>query len=142
MSHEVGLHAGARVALSSMVLLGTLGLAGCSSVDELKGTVSGWFAPGKVSRADEGMFVRGADGSHPIPPERIVREGKSKASKNENQAVRGRQPKAVTLEKEPAVSAPTDRVPDADRQATSSTTAQSRLRTLWPEPPAPGTFSR
>src|SRR4030081_88977 len=99
MSHEVGLHAGARVALSSMVLLGTLGLAGCSSVDELKGTVSGWFAPGKVSRADEGMFVRGADGSHPIPPERIVREGKSKASKNENQAVRGRQPKAVTLEK-------------------------------------------
>jgi hypothetical protein len=142
MSHEVGLHAGARVALSSMVLLGTLGLAGCSSVDELKGTVSGWFAPGKVSRADEGMFVRDADGSHPIPPERIVREGKSKASKNENQAVRGRQPKAVTLEKEPAVSAPTDRVPDADRQATSSTTAPSRLRTLWPEPPAPGTFSR
>ena len=109
MSHEVGLHAGARVALSSVVLLGTLVLAGCSSVDELKGTVSGWFAPGKVSRAD---------------------------------AVRGRQPKAVTLEKEPVVSAPTDRVPDADRQAPSSTTAPSRLRTLWPEPPAPGTFSR
>jgi hypothetical protein len=127
MSHEVGLHAGARVALSSVVLLGTLVLAGCSSVDELKGTVSGWFAPGKVSRADERMFVRDTDSSHPIPLERIVREGKSKASKNENQAVRGRQPKAVTLEKEPAVSAPTDRVPDADRRAPSSTQAGSAV---------------
>jgi hypothetical protein len=91
MSHEVGLHAGARVALSSVVLLGTLVLAGCSSVDELKGTMSGWFAPGKVSRADEGMFVRDTDDSS---GEDCERERKSKASKNENQAVRGRQPKA------------------------------------------------
>jgi hypothetical protein len=85
-----------------------------------------WFAPGKVSRVDQGMFVRDTDGSHPIPPERIG-EGESKASKNKNQAVRGRQPKAVTLEKEPAVSAPTDRVPDADRRAPSSTQAGSAV---------------
>ena len=146
VDHEVALRACARVALSSVVLLGSLGLAGCNSVEELKSTVSGWFAPGKFPRADEGIFAGDVpDPSLRRPPENIPREAQSKASKKQNEPRRSQQPtRTVKLPKEPPVSAPseTDRPQGANRQSLPSSTPQSGLRNLWPEPPAPGSFSR
>jgi hypothetical protein len=108
--------------------------------------MSGWFAPGKPPHADEGMFAGDVpDPSLETPPDKALRSGQGKASKQENEPRRSRQPaKTVNFQKEPAVSAPTEAIKrqGADKQSPSSTTPPSELRSLWPEPPAPGSFSR
>jgi hypothetical protein len=108
--------------------------------------MSDWFASAKLPHADEGMSAGdGPDPSLGTPPDKSLRTGQRKASKKENEPRRSRQPaKTVNFQKEPAVSAPTEAVrrQGADRQSPSSTTAPSGLRSLWPEPPAPGSFSR
>jgi hypothetical protein len=140
------LRACARVALCSLALIGGLGLAGCASIDELKSTMSGWFATGKFPGADEEMFAGDVpDASHSTAPEKTLREGQSKASKKEDKPVRRRQPpQTVKLQKKPPVSATAEAVKPqrAEPQSASSPAEPSRLRNLWPEPPAPGSFSR
>jgi len=58
--------------LVSMVLSAGLGLAGCASIDELKGTVSTWFS----------------EASDRVPPEKMLSEDANKAPKGKDQEAR------------------------------------------------------
>ena len=111
--------------LVSMVLSAGLGLAGCASIDELKGTVSTWFS----------------EASDRVPPEKMLSEDANKAPKGKDQEARMQN---VEHPKKPPASVPAETVTPqrADAQFTSSQPALVRLDTPWPQAPSPGTFSR
>jgi hypothetical protein len=127
-----------------MAVFAGLGLAGCASVDELKNTMSGWFA--KFPGGHEGAYPDEMPDAVPmIGPDKILKEEASKASKTTEKAARKlqRQQTVERPNKAPvSVSAKAVRPQEANAQSAPSPTAPSRLRNLWPEPPAPGSFSR
>jgi len=115
--------------LVSMVVFAGLGLAGCASIDELKGTVSTWFS----------------DATDRVLPEKVLSEDANKASKRKDQQARKPQQRQTVERpnKLPAsVSAETVTPQRADAQFTPPQPAPVRLDTPWPQAPAPGTFSR
>ena len=113
-----------------MVVFAGLGLAGCASIDELKGTVSTWFS----------------DATDRILPEKVLSEDANKASKRKDQQARKpQQPQTVERPNKPSASVPAETVTTpqrADAQFTPPQPAPVRLDTPWPQAPAPGTFSR
>jgi hypothetical protein len=129
-----------EVALVLMSLCSGFGLAGCASIDELKNTMSGWFANGKFVGADEELV---SDAANRIPADKMEEDAK-KASKKGNPARKSQRQRTVELPRKPAVSVSAEAVgpqgPDA--HSASFQGAPSRLRMLWPDAPAPGTFSR
>jgi len=115
--------------LVSMVVFAGLGLAGCASIDELKGTVSTWFS----------------DATDRVLPEKVLSEDANKASKRKDQQARKPQQRQTVERpnKLPAsVSAETVTPQRADAQFTPPQPASVRLDTPWPEAPLPGNFSR
>jgi hypothetical protein len=102
--------------------------------------MSGWFAKGKFPGADEKKFADDVtDASHSTTPEKTLTEGQGKTS-----VLRRQPPQTVTVQKKPPVSATAAAVKPqrAEPQSAPSPTGPSQLRNLWPEPPAPGSFSR
>jgi hypothetical protein len=139
------LRASARVTLFSLALFGGLALAGCASIDELKNTMSGLIAKGKFPGADEEKLPGDVpDATNRTPPEKTLREGQKASKKEDKPAPKPPKPQTVKLPKEPpvSVSAKSGRPQEADARSAPSPTAPSQLRNLWPEPPAPGSFSR
>jgi hypothetical protein len=136
----------ARVALVLMAVSASFGLAGCGSIDDLKATISRWFDIGKFPRGRGGVFPDDLPDATPmIPPEKMLKEEASKASKKKNKPARKLQrPQTVELPKKPPISDSTEAVrpQGAEAQSAPSQPAPLRLRTLWPEAPPPGTFSR
>jgi hypothetical protein len=115
--------------LVSMVVSVGLGLAGCTSIDELKGTVSRWFS----------------DAADRVPPKKMLNEDANKASKRKDQQARKpQQLQTVERPNKPPASVPADTVAPqrADAQFTLPQPAPVRLDTPWSQAPAPGTFSR
>jgi hypothetical protein len=85
------------------------------------------------------------DATPMIPSEKMLKEEPSKASKKKDKPARKLQrPQTVELPKKPPISESpeTVRPQGAEAQSAPSQPAPLRLRTLWPEAPAPGTFSR
>jgi len=123
-----------------MALSASFGLAGCSSIDDLKDTISRWFDIGKFHGGRGGVFPD--DATPLIPSEKMPKEEASKASKKKDKPAR--RPQTVALPKKPLISDSTDAVRPQGTEAQSppSQPEPLRLRTLWPEAPAPGTFSR
>jgi len=76
-----------------------------------------------------------------IPPEKPLKKGASKASKKKDKS---KVQRPQTVEKKLSTSDSTEaaKPQGAKPQSVPSQPAPSQLRTLWPEPPAPGTFSR
>jgi hypothetical protein len=136
----------ARVALVLIAVSASLGLAGCASIDELKDTLSGWFATGKFLGGHEGVFSGDVpNATHPIPPDKTLSEEASKASKKKDKpAHKLQRQKTVELSKKPPLSASAEavRTQGANSQSAPSQAAPSGLGTPWPEAPASGTFSR
>jgi hypothetical protein len=133
----------ARVALIIIAVFAGLGLAGCASVDELKNTVSGWFATGKSLDGREKMLAEQATQTN--PPEKMLSEEASKPSKKKDKpAQKAQRQQTVELPNKPSASASAEAVKPQGAEAQSATSqfAPLRLRTLWPEAPTPGTFSR
>ena len=127
----------ARVALVLVAVSASIGLAACSAVDDLRAAVSRWFDVGKSPGGRGGVFT--ADLSHTtpmIPPEKPLKKEASKASKKEDKS---KVQRPQTVEKKLPTS---DSTEAAKPQSVPSQLAPSQLRTLWPEAPAPGTFSR
>jgi hypothetical protein len=116
----------ARLALVSMVVSAGLGLAGCSSINELKDTVSRWFASDNLG---------GHEGALP--------DGVSDARKDQP-ARKSQQPQTVERPNKPPASVPAATVTPqgADAQSTPTQPAPVRLDTPWPQAPSSGTFSR
>jgi hypothetical protein len=135
-----------QVALVLIAVSASLGLAGCASFDELKDTMSGWFASGKLLGGHERDVSRDVpDATVSTPPGKMQSEEASKASKKKEKPAHKLQRKeTVELPKKPPLSASAEAVrpQGADAQSAPSQAAPSRLGTPWPEAPASGTFSR
>jgi len=128
----------ARVALVLMAVSASFGLAGCGSIDDLKDAVSRWFDIGKTP-GGRGAFAEDLPDVAPmIPPKKPSRKEASKASKKKDKPaskVQRPQTAGKTL--------PTsDATQGAEPKSVPSQPTPSRLRTLWPEAPPAGTFSR
>ena len=138
-----------RVALVSMAVSASFGLAGCGAIDDLKDAMSRWF--------DSGNFLGGrapADlqDATLIPAEKTPNEAASKASKKQAQvskkkhkpARKVQRPRTVESPNKPPVPDSTDAVrpQNAEPQSVPSEPAPLRLRSPFPEAPAPETFSR
>jgi hypothetical protein len=134
----------ARVVLVLMaVSSATFGLAGCNSFDDLKDTVSRWVEIGK-SPSGRGVFADDLPDATPvIPPEKASRKEASKASKKKDKPASKVQ-RPQTAEKKLPTSDPTEMpTPQgAEPQSVPAQPTPSRMRTLWPEAPPAGTFSR
>jgi hypothetical protein len=76
----------------------------------------------------------------------MLREDANKASKKKDKAARKPQQQQKTVDRpnKPPVSVSAEAVKPqrADAQSAPSQASPSRLRTLWPEAPPPGNFSR
>jgi hypothetical protein len=136
----------ARVALVSMVVSAGLGLAGCASIDELKDTVSRWFASDNLGGHEGVLPDNVTDATDRVPPEKMLREDANKTSKRKDQQARKpQQPQTVERPNKPSASVPAETVTTpqrADAQFTPPQPAPVRLDTPWPQAPSPGTFSR
>jgi hypothetical protein len=129
-----------------MAVSATFGLAGCGSIDDLKDTLSRWFDIGKFPGGRGGVFPKDLPDATPMmPPEKMLKEKASKASKKKDNPTRKPQrPQTVELPKKPPISNSTEAVrPEGtEGQSAPSQPAPLGLRTPWPEAPAPETFSR
>ena len=131
----------ARVALVLVAVSASIGLAACSAIDDLRAAVSRWFEVGK-SPSGRGVFSDDLPDAKPmIPPEKPLKKEASKASKKKDKSKVQRQ---QTVEKKLPTSDSTQaaKPQGAEPQSVPSQPAPSQLRTLWPEAPAAGTFSR
>jgi hypothetical protein len=135
------MHACVRVALVLMAVFASFGFTGCGPMNDLKDAVSRWFDIGK-SPGGRGLF---ADELPDAPPmsarEKTMKRKASKASKKNKPAskVQRRQTAEKKLPTSDATEGPK---PQAEPQSVPSQPTPSRLRTLWPEAPPAGTFSR
>ena len=130
----------ARVALVSMVVCASLDLAGCASIDELKDTVSRWFASDNLG-GREGALPDGVpDATDRIPPETMLREDANKTSRKKDQLAR--KPKQPQIKPPASVPAETVTPQGVEAQSTPPQPAPVRLDTPWPQAPPAGTFSR
>jgi hypothetical protein len=142
----------ARLALVATIVSASLGLAGCSSLDELRDAISRW-----LDRLESEAFSDGRGRAFPddVPdkapvtaPKRMPKEEAGKAPGKDQPARQLQRRETVELPRkrpsfEPteAASPPGAEAPPAPPEPEPEP-APGRLRTLWPEAPPPGTFSR
>jgi hypothetical protein len=132
----------ARVALVLMIVA-SCGLAACGTIDDLRDTVSRWFdvgSPGRPGSAD----------ARPSATPMITTESK-KSSQHEASQASKKKDKLSTKVRRPQTAEqklPTSHTIEAAKpqraelQSVPSQPAPSGLRSLYPEPPPAGTFSR
>src|SRR5215510_11462671 len=76
----------ARVAFVLVAVSASIGLAGCSAIDDLKAAVSRWFDGGKSPGGRGGVFTDDLPNTTPmIPPEKTVEKGGKQGIKEEGQ---------------------------------------------------------
>ena len=129
----------ARVALVLVAVSASIGLAACSVIDDLKAAVSRWFDVGKSPGGRGGVFTDDLPDTTPmIPPEKPL---KKEASKKKDKS-KVQRPQTVEKKLPTSDSTEVSKPQRAEPQSVPSQPAPSQLRTLWPEAPAAGTFSR
>ena len=133
-----------RVALVLMALSASFGLAGCAAIDDLKASISQWFDTVNFTGEREVLPGNALEAAPAIAPERIPKEAAKAPKKKIKAAARKLQrPQTVVLppKKPPISDSPETARPD-ETDAQSAPPASMRLRTLFPEAPPPGIFSR
>jgi hypothetical protein len=124
-----------------MAVFAALG-AGCASIDDLKDTMSRWFIVEKSLGGYEEDLPGAANRS---PPEKVLGEEASKASKKKDKAPsKLHRPQTAELPKKPPISVSTEVLrpqQEADAQSAPSPAPPLRVWSPWPEAPASGTFS-
>jgi hypothetical protein len=134
----------ARVALVLMAMSASFGLAGCGSIDDLKDAIFRWFDIGKTP-GGRGAFAEDLPDVTPMrPPAKPSRKEASKASKKKKDKPASKVQRPQTAAKQLPTSNTTEapKPQGTEPQSVPSQPTPSRLRTLWPEPPPTGTFSR
>ena len=137
------MRAWARVALVLMTVSASLSLAACGAIDDLRDTVSRWFdvgSPGRPGSADSRPHATAT-----IAPEskKSLKNEASKASKKKDKlATKVHRPQ--TAEQKPPTSHTIEatKPQGAELQSVPSQPASAGLRTLYPDAPQAGTFSR
>ena len=134
----------ARVALISMTVSASFGLAGCAAIDALKASIFQWLDTVNFTGEREVLPGNAPAAAPVIAPERIPKEA-AKAPKKKTKAAAGKlqRPQTVVLppKKPPITDSPETARPD-ETDAQSAPPASMRLRTPFPEAPPPGVFSR
>jgi hypothetical protein len=131
----------AQVALVLMAMSASFGLTGCGPMDDLKDAVSRLFDIGK-SPGGRGAFAEDLPDVTPmIPPEKPSRKA-SKASKKKDKPASKVQRPQTAEKKLPTSDATEAPKPQGVEPQPVPSHTPSRLRTLWPEAPSAGTFSR
>jgi hypothetical protein len=136
--------ASARVALVLLVFA-DFGLAGCTSIDELKGTVSSWFVTENVLGEHQRVYSDSvSDDTRRISPKETAGKEPGKASNKKNKTSRKLRPQTAERPNKSEIFVPAQaaRPQREDVQSASSPAAAPRLPSGWSEAPAPGTFSR
>ena len=131
-----------RVALVPMIVAGC-GLAACGTIDDLRDTVSRWFdvgSPGPPGSADARPSA-----TPMITPEskKSLQHEASQASKKKDRlATKVRRPQTAEQKLPTSRTIEAAKPQRAELQSVPSQPAPSGLRSLYPEPPPAGTFSR
>jgi hypothetical protein len=134
----------ARVALISMTMSASFGLAGCAAIDDLKVSISRWFDTVNFTGEGEVLPGNAPEAAPVIAPKKIPKEAAKAPKKKIKAAARKPQrPQTVVLppKKPPISDSPETPRPD-ETDAQSAPPASMRLRTPFPEAPPPGIFSR
>ena len=126
-----------------MIVSASLSLAACGAIDDLRDTVSRWFdvgSPGRPGSADSRPHATAT-----ITPEskKSLKNEASKASKKKDKlATKVHRPQ--TAEHKPPTSHTIEAAKPqrAELQSVPSQPASAGLRTLYPDAPQAGTFSR
>jgi hypothetical protein len=133
----------ARVALVSMGVPASLGLAGCAAIEELRDAFLRWVESEKPP-SGPGMIAE-PEATPVIPPEQPPQKEASKPSKKPVKSAR-KPPKPRIVELPPTKPPLPDSVEAAKPEGTEGQSAPPqppplRLRTPYPEAPPPGRFS-
>ena len=135
----------ARVALVSMAVPASFGLAGCAAIDELKETFLRWVESEKLP-SGRGLFADDLpDATSEIPPEKPSKKEASKPSKQVKSTHKLKQPQTLMLPpKRPPIPDSTEaaRPEGTEEQSAPSPPAPRWLPSRWPAAPPPGRFSR
>ena len=134
----------ARVAVISMIVSASFGLAGCAAIDDLKVSISQWFDTKNFPSEGEVLPGNVPEAPPVIAPKKIPKEAAKAPKKKIKAAARKLQrPQTVVLppKKPPISDSPETARPD-ETDPQSAPPASMRLRTPFPEAPPPGIFSR
>jgi hypothetical protein len=147
MNPRVSVRACARVALVLMAVSASFGLAACGAIDDLRDAVSRWFDVGKSPGRPGGFFADHLSNPTPmIPPKKSSKNEANKASKTSKKkdklADKVERPQTAEQKLPTSHTIEAPKPQGAEPQSAPSQPAPSGLRTLWPEPPPAGTFSR
>ena len=134
----------ARIALVSMTVSASFGLAGCAAIDALKVSISEWFDTVNFTGEREVLPGNAPEAAPEIAPERIPKEA-AKAPKKKIKAAARKLQRLQTVvlppKKPPISDSPETARPD-EIEGQSAPPASMRLRTPYPEAPPTGIFSR
>jgi hypothetical protein len=125
-----------------MAVSASFGLAACGAIDDLRDAVSRGFDDRKPPGRPEGFFAGDLPDATPIvPPQKPLKNEPSKASKDKP-ASKVQRPQTAEKKLPTSTSSTMAKPQDAAPQSVPSQPTPLRLRTLWPEAPPAGTFSR
>ena len=129
-----------RVALISVSVPASFGLAGCAAIDELRDTILRWVESERLP-SGRGTFADDMPDATPVvPPEKPAKKEASKIAKKQGKSVRDlRRPQSVALPpKKPPIPDSPERIRPDETEGQSAPPASMRLRTQYPEAPPPG----
>ena len=126
---ECQLGACTRVALISLTVSASFGLAGCAAIDDLKVSISQWLNTGNLTGEGEVPYVNAPGASRVIPPENIPKQATQAPRKQIRATARKLQrPRTVVL---PAKKFPRDGTTGRNRGAIRPT-AQDAIEDYLP----------
>ena len=138
---RLSMRACVRVALISVSVPASFGLAGCAAIDELRDTILRWVESEKLP-SERGVFA--PDATPAVSPEKPPKKEASKTLKKQDKSARKLQrPQIVASppKKPPITDSPETAMPE-ETEGQSAPPASMRLRTPFPAGPPPGVFSR
>ena len=135
----------ARVALVSMAVPASFGLAGCAAIDELKESFLRWVESEKLPSGGGVITDESPDAASVIPPEKTPKEPSKRRPQPKDTARKLQRPQTVVIPpKKPPMPDSTEAVrPEGTEGQSAPPRPTPRwLPSRWPEAPPPGAFSR
>ena len=152
MKPEVTMRACARVTLVLLMAVpATFDVAACGSIDDLRDAMSRWFDVGKSPGRPEGFFADHLPNTTTMiaPGKKSLKSKESKTSKTsktskkkDKPAGKVQRPQSAEQKLPTSHTIDTPKAQAAEPQSPPTQPAPSGLRSLYPEPPPAGTFSR
>jgi hypothetical protein len=136
----------ARVALISMTVSASFGLAGCAAIDDLKATIFQWFDTVNFTGEGEVLPGNAPEAAPVIAPKKVPKKAAKVPQKKIKAAARKlqRTQTVVLPPKKPPIPDSTEaaRPEGTEGQSTPSPPAPRQLPSRWPQAPPSGRFSR